>query len=176
MIGRGTRIPDGIQNLTHATTYGIPMLKRDCLVMDFVDNCSKHSLITLPLLFGLSTDLDFAGQTITEVLKNAVKLNASVILAPVTHKLTAVEQNVDFFGQRCAPDVIDFADFAWEKTGPAAYMLVLGEGEYVAVTGEANGRWRVTGAGRGQLDGTLKDLEHALRWGRKTRCKAMGDN
>lgn len=68
MLGRGTRLQDGINNLHEARAQGLALTKQDCLVLDFVDNSSKHSLATLPLVFGLNSNLDLAGQSVTQSL------------------------------------------------------------------------------------------------------------
>src|SRR5581483_6642286 len=54
MVGRGTRINPG---------------KKDLIVIDVVDNTSRHSLVTLPTLMGLSNTLDLEGQQLLEVVE-----------------------------------------------------------------------------------------------------------
>jgi superfamily II DNA or RNA helicase len=52
MIGRGTRIekfPGDIDNLVEARLNGLPITKPDCTVIDFVDNTTKHDLVTFPI-------------------------------------------------------------------------------------------------------------------------------
>ncbi len=63
MAGRGTRIPRDIKNLNSAKAEGLPLAKADCLIIDVVDNTAKHSLITLPMLFGCTSSYDYNGRS-----------------------------------------------------------------------------------------------------------------
>ena len=66
-IGRGTRLQGGTGNLLEAIAKGIPLEKKDCLVLDVCDNNKRCSLVTLPSLLGLNPDMDVQGQSVTEV-------------------------------------------------------------------------------------------------------------
>lgn len=65
MIGRGTRIEEGISNLVEARLRGFPIAKPECIIIDFVDNTKKHDLVTFASLFNNNRDL--GGKTLTEV-------------------------------------------------------------------------------------------------------------
>ena len=69
MVGRGTRLEEGTGNLKDADPY--ERVKRNCIVIDVVDNCEKHSLLTLPTLMGLSKDLDLKGQSLLKYCRTA---------------------------------------------------------------------------------------------------------
>jgi ATP-dependent helicase IRC3 len=56
MTGRGTRLAPG---------------KKDCLIIDIVDVTLRHSLVTLPDLFGLPAGFDAQGDDILNVVKRA---------------------------------------------------------------------------------------------------------
>jgi superfamily II DNA or RNA helicase len=71
MIGRGTRIEDEISkrhlNLNQARENGFPISKTDCMIIDVVDNCKKHDLVTLASLYNRGVDL--GGKSLTEAAK-----------------------------------------------------------------------------------------------------------
>lgn len=46
-----------------------PPLKQHAVILDFVDLCAKHKLITLPTLFGLRADFDLNGSGSVEALE-----------------------------------------------------------------------------------------------------------
>jgi superfamily II DNA or RNA helicase len=71
MIGRGTRIEDfedGI-SLVQARQRGLPISKAECIVIDVVDNTTKHDLVTLASLF--NSGIDFRGKSLSEAAKQA---------------------------------------------------------------------------------------------------------
>ncbi len=67
-LGRGTRIPEGIDNLLEAKQRGLHIEKEDCLVIDVVDASKRHTLMSLPSLFGLNEKADPKGRAMTEIL------------------------------------------------------------------------------------------------------------
>jgi len=69
MIGRGTRIEERRNNLVEARQNGLPISKTECLVIDVVDNTTKHDLVTLASLF--NSNIDFHGKSLTEVRRQA---------------------------------------------------------------------------------------------------------
>jgi ATP-dependent helicase IRC3 len=69
MIGRGTRVEEGLTNLVEARRDGRPIRKPECVVIDVVDNTKEHDLITLPRLF--SSTLDFQGRSLNDIRRQA---------------------------------------------------------------------------------------------------------
>jgi superfamily II DNA or RNA helicase len=69
-IGRGVRPNPSPEEEAALIAAGTPPLnKKDkCIVIDFVDVCSKHSLISAPTLFGMSPKMDLNGKKIVETL------------------------------------------------------------------------------------------------------------
>jgi ATP-dependent helicase IRC3 len=65
IIGRGTRIPGDVENLLTARRARQFIAKADCIVLDFVDATSKHSLVTLPTLFGMGATTGLRGKAIS---------------------------------------------------------------------------------------------------------------
>lgn len=68
MVGRGLRLEEGVNNLRDAEAQGRPTSKRDCLVMDVVDSTKRHTLITLPSIFGLPLNTDLARHSVRQAL------------------------------------------------------------------------------------------------------------
>jgi hypothetical protein len=57
MAGRATRLQDGVPNLREAAQID----KRDCLLLDFVDNYGRHSIVTSNMLLDLPQNLNRNG-------------------------------------------------------------------------------------------------------------------
>ncbi len=51
--------------------------KRCAIWIDFVDNCSKHSLITAPTLFGLRADFNAKGKSLTDTVEEIERIQKS---------------------------------------------------------------------------------------------------
>jgi hypothetical protein len=73
MCGRGTRLQENTGNLKDPAKYTdgffFPAIKQDLIVIDVVDNSSKHSLMTLPSLMGLPDGFDLKGGSAVGALK-----------------------------------------------------------------------------------------------------------
>lgn len=150
MIGRGTRLPQGINNLHDARKAGIPISKEDCIVLDMVDVTSKHSLITLPTLFGVNKDMDLRGKKISVVMKEIEDLAKTKLFADTSqvtdiNKLKSYAEGVDLFRITFSPEIVQFSEFKWHKTGLEAYSLRLPGEDVLRMKKDLLGRWRVTG-------------------------------
>lgn len=95
--------------------------KTNCLILDFVDNSTKHTLVTLPLVFGLSQKLDLAGQSVTESL-NKVKAikekhpNIDLSKIEVITELESYIERVDLF--RGAQIAQQYSVPSWVRSNP----------------------------------------------------------
>jgi superfamily II DNA or RNA helicase len=169
MVGRGTRIPDGIGNLIEARQAGVEITKEDCILLDFVDATSKHSLVTLPTLFGLNKDLDLKGKSILKVVEEVEELKQKKPYVDVTNvtdidKLQAYAEQVDLFKVTFAPEVIQLSEFQWHRTGTNAYVLLLKDGDHVTVLSDMLDKWHVVGTVNGaELRETHGTFEDALK-------------
>jgi type I site-specific restriction endonuclease len=82
-VGRGTRLEEGILNLFEATTQGKKVTKRDCIVIDVVDNTDKHSLIvTFAQACGLPAEMDLEGAGLLEASDLVAKVKRKLSKAP----------------------------------------------------------------------------------------------
>lgn len=134
MIGRGTRLHPDKEHVT---------------IIDIVDNSRKHSLVTLPSLFGLAPHFDFKGKT-TDYIERAlewvererpwVRTDQATDIDDLRYRCTHVD-----LVQLAMPDVLqDFATFSWTQVGPKTYRLNLGSGEAVTVASTLLGDWEAT--------------------------------
>ncbi len=142
MIGRGTRLHPGKENVT---------------VVDIVDVTRDHSLAGLPTLFGLTDRFDLQGHTTTEVEQALewvgenrpwVRTDLATSLADLRHRCT----RVSLLDLGLPDELCGVAEFAWTETGPEAYRLGLAEGESVAVTPTIMGEWETAVVKRGKTE------------------------
>ena len=125
--GRGTRIPEGINNLFEADAAGVHIAKRDCILLDVVDSY-KHSLVTLPTLFGLGEKLDMQGKTITEALERFEEVQeehpqADLKDAPDLDKLNSYAESIDLFTVAWANEVLEGSTLQWHRAPDGHYVL-----------------------------------------------------
>ncbi len=123
MIGRGTRLHPGKENVT---------------VIDIVDVTKGHTLATLPSLFGLSPSFNLEGHT-TDEAREAIKWveanrpwvrveNASS-LSDLRYRCT----KIDLFDLKTPDEIIEYADFAWTNLGGGGYKLSLSKGRTITI-------------------------------------------
>ena len=155
MIGRGTRLHPGKENVT---------------VVDIVDVTRDHSLAGLPTLFGLTDRFDLKGRTTTEVEQALawvaenrpwVRTDLATSLDDLRHRCT----RVNLLDLGLPDELCGVATFAWTSTGPDAYRLGLAEGESVAVTPTIMDEWEISIAkgGGGESLGSETSPERAVR-------------
>jgi len=168
IVGRGTRLPDGIDNLLAARQQGIQLLKEDCVVIDLVDNTSRHSLITLPSLFGMNPEADLRGNAISRVTYRLEQLKAKYPLLDFTRV-----KDIDTLEAYCEhvallPEVIQISDFKWVKISDSSYGVLLAGGGLAGVVQDRNNNWHVgarIGAGRMKriFQVPFQDLQTAIQ-------------
>jgi ATP-dependent helicase IRC3 len=173
IIGRGTRVPPskfmgGYDNLNAAREAKVDIPKETCLILDMVGNTSRHSLVTLPSLFGMSQEMDLKGQSIVEAVEKLEKLKQqkpAVDFSKVTEidKLEAYAEQVDLFKVEYAPEIIQLSQFMWHKTGQAYVLLLLG-GESLTVLPDMLDRWHIVGKINGcEVQDRRDTFEEAIR-------------
>lgn len=135
IVGRGTRLTDKYD---------------DCIVLDTVGSSTKHSLCTLPNLFGLNKELNLKGRSVTEVvdeieakLKNKPAISKAEI--PDIDTLDQYVQTVDLMRPEVPPEVLQFSEFKWRKADPTTYTITLASNEHVVVTRNGMGSWTIHG-------------------------------
>jgi superfamily II DNA or RNA helicase len=179
IIGRGTRIPDGIGNLVEAKQLGKTILKEDCIVLDVVDVTSKHSLVRLPTLFGMNQEMDLRGKSLSTVMREIDEVKEKypyVDIAKVTdiNSLKTYAEKVDLFKVNFAPEVIQLSEYQWHKTGEDSYVLMLTGGESVCLVSDMLDNWHVRGWVNGvRVEDVRNTFEECIREA-DARVKVLG--
>jgi superfamily II DNA or RNA helicase len=124
MIGRGTRLHPGKENVT---------------VIDIVDVTKGHSLSTLPSLFGLSPDFNLEGHTTDEAREAIRWVEANRPWVPVQKASSLTDlryrcTKIDLFDLKTPDEVMYYADFAWVSMGGGGYKLSLSNGRRITIT------------------------------------------
>lgn len=135
MVGRGTRLQDGTGNLL---TWKGPLLKKDCLMIDVVDASSRHSLITLPSLLGMSASIDLNGES---VIKSVKKLEDSQREYPAIdfsklediNKLQAFIEEVSLFDVKYPEIVTENSTLQWHGMMDGGFCLSLPNKERITI-------------------------------------------
>lgn len=136
-IGRGLRPYPAPEEVAAIRADGREpeWIKPACIVIDFVDVSSRHSLITAPTLFGLSPNLDLKGkkavETVEELEDKLKKLSAAkqattnLSLFDDLTKLHAHMERVDLLSVPSTPDEIKaVSELSWIGSG-VSYQLSL---------------------------------------------------
>jgi superfamily II DNA or RNA helicase len=154
MIGRGTRLHPGKENVT---------------VVDIVDVTRQHRLTTLPTLFGLSENFDLEGRTTDEVEtarvwvernRPWVSVDRALSLSDLRYRCT----KVDLFDLDMPVELQTCAEYAWVGLGRGGYRLGLTEERAVLVLPTILGEWEVQLRQRGRDEPVLikSDLPSAI--------------
>jgi len=149
IVGRGTRLEEGITNLNDALEAGTPLRKKDCIVLDIADTVGKHSLISLPSLFGMG-NLDLKGRSVAAAAKEISKAREEHPTIDFTalssiDKLDSYIEEISLFKVTYAPEVVAHSKMQWVKTDMASYVLILPNKESVYIKQNFLDRWDVIG-------------------------------
>jgi superfamily II DNA or RNA helicase len=145
MVGRGTRLEDGISNLLEALAQGRVLAKPDCLVLDVTDATSKHTcLVNFAGAYGLPLNLDLNGggfleahDTFERIKDEAKNADPAVLVDPAQFEtledmqtylqdLTPlVAEEVDLLQVRFEDEVVCNSQLQWHKLGVEQYALML---------------------------------------------------
>ena len=118
-VGRGLRPASG---------------KTDCIVIDVVDNTSRHSIASVPALLGLPPGLDLQGNSLHAAAKlvdemsdfhKGALFNRQCSFADLQSKLSEVDL---LAGIEVPEDLRGVVELSWFRTGDGAYQLGCGKG------------------------------------------------
>jgi len=131
MIGRGTRLHPGKENVT---------------IIDIVDVTRDHKLVGLPSLFGLGKDFDLEGHTTTQVREAVewVRKNRPWVRADMATSLSDLRyrcKRIDLFDLETPEEIVYDAEFAWTAAADGGYRLSLGHGETLTIESTIMGQW-----------------------------------
>lgn len=133
MVGRGLRPAPG---------------KAGLIVIDIVDASRKHSLVSLPTLFGLSEKFDLEGKSLllaaremerVRVRHPYLKLGDARTLAEVHARLL----KVDLLTTEVPPELADLTDLAWFRMPDGCYRLSLQGREAITIVENLLGQFEV---------------------------------
>jgi hypothetical protein len=145
-VGRGTRLEEGILNLLEAIAQGKKVTKRDCIVIDVVDNTDKHSLIvTFAQAYGLPAEMDLEGAGLLEASDLVAKVKRKLSKAPggakklddsnvasmtelefFSHEVLESEaEEVDLLKVRFDHVVLQYSQLQWHRLEHDHYVLPL---------------------------------------------------
>lgn len=135
-VGRGTRLQKGTGNFLAALAAGIPLEKRDCLILDVVDNSKRCSLVTFPSLLGLNPEFDLQGQDavkVVEQIEEVQEKNPGVDFSNLVDisNVKAYIESVDLFAEVSDEDVKAHSKFSWIPGQDGSYTLAIPESKEV---------------------------------------------
>lgn len=184
MIGRGTRLEEGMGNLKeqlgNVQSYGGVIIKQDCLVIDVVDISSKHSLVTLPTLLGMSKDLSLHGGSLVgaiQKLEEAQKEYSHIDFSNLTDidKLQSFITSVNLFDVKFPEVVESNSDLSWHGAADGGFILLLpwqkdeqgkgirGTGGEVKIYQNLLDKWEITANIKGKRGhGVRETIEEAF--------------
>ena len=148
MVGRGTRLQDGIGNMLDALAQGKQLQKVDCIVLDIADLSSQHSLVvSFAEAYGLPEQMKLEGQGLLESRdavaslekkkkkeKGAEDAKPELLPPPAftndeinqeIKALAARAEEVDLLKVRFAPEVVAHSHLQWHKLSHESYVLLL---------------------------------------------------
>jgi superfamily II DNA or RNA helicase len=133
MIGRGTRLHPGKENVT---------------IIDIVDVTRDHSLTTLPGLFGFSEQFDLEGRTTAEVQKAIRWVETHRPWIPIDQALSLSDlryrcRKINLLDLETPAVLLSYTRFAWIGTGKGGYRLGLAGGKAIVVATTILGDWEI---------------------------------
>lgn len=180
MIGRGTRLQEGCGNLIEALKcrprgFETFLPKQDCIVIDVVDNSSKHSLVTLPTLMGLTNALDLKGKSLVGAIQKIEALqeqHPSLDFKKLEDfdQLKQFIEQANFFEVRFPEEVEANSDFTWYRSASGGYRLNIpkdkgaGAGGYVRIFQNMLDQWEIDGLiDKKKFHGVGSQMENAFK-------------
>ncbi len=133
MIGRGTRLHPGKENVT---------------IIDIADVTRAHSLATLPGLFGLSEKFDLEGHTTDEAQQAIQWVESNRAWVPIDRATSMTDlryrcMQIDLFDLKTPTELVTYAQYAWIGLGKGGYRLGLIGGNAVVVAPTILSNWEI---------------------------------
>ena len=137
-VGRGTRLPEGVNNLHNLMIEPESQIKIDCIVLDVCDASSRHSLITLPTLLGLPSGLNLRGRGLVwaakEIEEELEKYpNLDFTSLKDINEIQAFIEAVNLFEIKFPSEVEASSEFTWHPSYSGGYILMLPDKESVRI-------------------------------------------
>lgn len=173
MAGRGTRLEEGIGNLKEALAAGKQTVKKDCLLIDVVDVSSKHSLVTLPSLLGMSAKVDLKGKSVVWAAKKIEDLqvkNPNLDLSQIENmdldKIDAQIQSINLWEVKFESEVMENSELSWHRAYDGSLVLLLPNKDRVSIKQNLLDKWEINAVINGRkFKGERGNIEEAFRAG-----------
>jgi superfamily II DNA or RNA helicase len=145
MVGRGTRLEKGIDNLLEALAQGRTLTKPDCLVLDVVDATSElNSIVNFGGAYGLPKTLNMCGEgllqthdAVTQIVRQLKTVDPKAEIDParcanlgalqeyMRDLLPAPIEEVDLLQVRFDDAVMSNSQLQWHRLDFEQYVLML---------------------------------------------------
>lgn len=189
MVGRGTRLQDDTGNLIELmnlnpnpvypihvpqnytmsadsvpsnVSYTTAPIKKDCIVIDVVDASSRHSLITLPTLMGMSAHMNLKGGSVVKAIRDieaAQKQHSNIDfsqLQDISNLKTYIEQ-VNLFDIKFPAEVEENSQLSWHPAADGGFILLLPDRQEVRIKQNILDQWEISGTMKGQKYKGIRD-------------------
>lgn len=152
-VGRGTRLCEG---------------KEDVIILDVVDSTSRHSLITLPTLVGLPSNLNVNGRSIMEskaIIDEMLQEHSHLDFTTLSDidKIEAFVENVNLFEIKFPEEVEHNSDFTWHPSVSGGYVLMMPNKNEITIRQNLLDKWELRGIiGEKKFKGERDTMEAAF--------------
>jgi ATP-dependent helicase IRC3 len=180
MVGRVTRLDPRTGNLKTfvmpkmaPSDWEILPIKTDGIIFDVTDNSSKHSLLTLPTLMGLSKDLDLKGASLLNTVQTLEMLqednpNVDFTKLDMLTNATLFIEQVNLFTVRFPKEVEENSELLWFRAIDGGFKMripkELGKPGWIRIYENALGKWDVVGQiNEDDFHGTRNTLEETFK-------------
>ncbi len=177
-IGRGTRLQEGAGNLLDALNKGYALSKKDCIVIDMVDNYKNNTLSTLPSLFGLPPQFDLDGQSVIEAVEEMEQIQEQHPEISFSHvesvqAAKAYLESVDLFAAPEQNEEVEmYSRFTWMPTVDGSFMISIPEAPHLVdqkrFSQYKHERWIIKENELGEFEVILKDTSQERKVGEYT--------
>jgi hypothetical protein len=168
MCGRSTRLQEGTGNLIEALKIN-QNIKKDALIIDIADISSKHSLVTLPTLMGMSGKLDLSGKSLIGAIKSIEEAQEKYShidfssLKDIDQLQTFIE-SVNLFEVKFPAEVEECSKLSWHTSADGGFILLLPNKENIRIKQNMLDKWDLTAIINGQkYRGERASIEEAFK-------------
>jgi hypothetical protein len=139
----------------------------NCLILDVVDTTRKHSLVTMPSLLGMPTNLDLKGKSVIRAKEEFERVAKEFPTANLTEvlelsKLKSIAENISLFQVTYPPEIAALSELGWRKSAEG-YMIAVNRDSLVTVQQDLRGDWQIRGKiGENTVEYSAQNLSGAF--------------
>jgi ATP-dependent helicase IRC3 len=150
MVGRLMRPYPAPEEIAHLYNIGQtpPWIKTQAIIVDYVDNCGRHSLVNMPTLFGMKVKFDAKGGDIIRQVQQVEKLeqefpDLDLRSGTSLEHIKASVRTLDLLKpSEVPPEIRKLTKLKWIKEPNGVYHLGLPE-EMLSVRQDTLGGWQI---------------------------------